>query len=279
MILIDDRAGSKDLIHHPPLNILGSLCKLSGSGSGDTKSSADACFTGQGPEGPILIGIEVKALPDLISSIDSGRLQGTQIPAMLSSYDICYLVYYGVYRPHPGSGCLQIYRKSKTTDRYYWQDYSLGPSRPIPYTYHERFLASPSFLSTGVIPHRVSNIEECAYWIGNVLYPVWTKPYHLHRGMNAFDNSRGLGRIATRAKTPDTNGNGCNGSDREHALLVRRANIAKDLPGIGYERAMKVAAYFPSVHAMMTADISDWMLAGLGKVLARATYESIRERK
>ena len=73
-MLIDDRAGSRDLIKYEPVRSTGELCRL---------DSADVCLTGNGPNDAVLIGVEVKSIWDLISSINTGRLQATQIPAML----------------------------------------------------------------------------------------------------------------------------------------------------------------------------------------------------
>ena len=58
----------------------------------------DLCWMGCGPDGPCSVGVERKALSDLVSSIQSRRLSGHQLIGMLESYDYCFLVVEGVWR-------------------------------------------------------------------------------------------------------------------------------------------------------------------------------------
>lgn len=87
MILVDTRAGSKDLIK--PLRDLGLDVQE------DTLEYGDLAFRGRGEGGkPLLIGIEHKKLSDLVQSLE-GRLPGHQLPGMVQMYDRCWLIVEG----------------------------------------------------------------------------------------------------------------------------------------------------------------------------------------
>lgn len=84
MILVDDRAGSCELI--APLQALGLTVEST------RLSAGDVAFEGKGPAGkPVLVGIEYKKIPDFISSCRTQRLQDIQLPRMREEYDNCWL--------------------------------------------------------------------------------------------------------------------------------------------------------------------------------------------
>lgn len=279
MLLIDNMAGSRNLILHPPLNDP-SIAQLS------HLESADVMFSGNGPEGPILIGIEIKSLPDLISSIGSGRLQDEQIPKMVGdivrgippNYDLAWLAYYGEYRPNPETSKLQIRltKNNRSTGQPYsfWCDYnptqSQSPHAILEYSYIESFFASPSFLSTGIRAVRLSSIEECAQWI-YALYKTWARPYASHKSMRVFN------KISDIVELPASKLSNSQLSDNGDIMALAR--VANSMPGIGFEKAMRVAKYFSSIEEMMAADQAEWVRAGLGKVLAKSVWGLIRRRK
>jgi len=241
MVYIDDRAGSKSLVRYSPLDQTGELCRL---------DSADAMFPGNGPKGEVLIGIELKSILDFISSVSTGRLQATQIPAMLSTYDHSWLLIYGGFRPHRRTGQLLVERGTN------WRKYELG-KRPVPYTYVEAMLLDITML--GVHVRTVNNYGEAAQWIG-VLHRWWSKPWAKHKGMRTFDRSQDL------VLTP--------GLDQRTYV---RAKIAATLPGVGFERGIAAAQHFTSVKAMVNATEQEWMeVAGVGKVVARAAVEAVK---
>lgn len=241
-ILIDDRAGSSDLIVHPPLSSLGSLCRL---------DSGDVCFTGNGPGNqPTLVGVEVKTVLDLIASCNNGRLQARQIPRMLDDYDVVYLLYYGVYRPSVRGEDLQI-RKGKR-----WVGYRIG-KRTVPYGYVEQMLMTLSAL--GVRIKHVHDTREAAKWLGE-LHRWWSKKWEEHRGLKVFDNSRQPSMMP--------------GVDRETMV---KAMVASQLPGVGYKRAMAAARYFASIREMVNAGAEEWeKVEGVGKVVGKAVEEACR---
>lgn len=242
-VLIDDRAGSADLVKYPPLDKLGVLTRL---------DSADIAFSGNGPDGAVLVGVEVKSVWDLLSSSNTGRLQGTQIPAMLKEYDVSWLLSHGVYRASARDYGLLVQRRGR------WKQFSIG-SRPVPYGYLESLLID--VVLTGVKVKHVLDIREAATWIG-VLYRWWSKPWGKHKGMRTFDRSREVSLM------PGVDG----------GMLVR-ARVAAQLPGLGFERAVAAARYFPSIADMMNATAKEWAeVPGIGKVIADAAVVAIRTK-
>jgi hypothetical protein len=303
MIFIDSRAGSgprtvtrrtesgykytkeyKGLIDFPPLNIcldcsstfewkviqgekvwqcsqspnhssLGQLTRLENGG--------DICFTGNGPNGPILIGVEVKEIRDLVSSLVSGRLQAIetgQIPMMLKTYDVSWLLYYGSYRENSDNGWLQTKKIviEKGVKKVTWVDYMIG-NRTVPYTYHEAFLCSPSFTNTGMLSKRVYDLAEAASWIG-VLYRCWSKDYSKHKSMRTMNMSNDISLMP-----------GIDPRTRQRALT------AASFPGIKFERGLRAAQHFKSIREMVNADADEWAkIQGIGKVLGKAVEEAVK---
>lgn len=242
-IFVDDRAGSKELATLPATAHCCELVRL---------SSGDVCFTGNGPQGIVMVGIELKSIYDLISSMETGRLQATQIPAMLKEYDHVWLLYYGRYRPNHTDGTLEIMGRQGD-----WRTHRVG-TRAVPYGYLEGFLISLTDL--GVHIKHVTDIEEAAAWIG-VAARRWNKPWGQHRSMQTFDRSQ---NIVMSPGTP--------------ADVLRRAQVAAGLPGLGYKRAVAAAHHFSSIGEMLMADKTEWMkIEGVGKGIAEAVTTAIWE--
>lgn len=248
MILIDDRAGSSSLIRKKALQGISELARL---------DSGDICFPGNGPDGDVLIGIEYKSMYELMTSADSGRLQATQIPRMMESYDVCYLLYYGEYQPYMGNradrlGALQVRQGGK------WVDYvhhSRG-KRVAPYGYLSKLLMTIE--AAGLKVQRVNDEKEAAVWIRNA-YEWWSKPWRRHSSMRHLHHHGGA---AMMPNLP------------EDVLL--RTKIAAQLPGVGYNRALAAARHFPTVGSMLTASEKQWMgIEGIGKGIAKAIREAL----
>src|SRR3989304_1846211 len=97
LITIDHREGKAFFANHLPFGIttMGHL------------EYGDVSFLGNGPNNqPIMIGIERKSIGDLLNSITSGRFAGHQLPGLLNSYGVVYIIVEGLYRPG-GSGLLE----------------------------------------------------------------------------------------------------------------------------------------------------------------------------
>lgn len=232
-----------------------------------------------------MIGVEVKSITDLISSIETGRLQASQIlgpRGIVANYDVRWLLYYGDYRPSPDDGVtLQVLRFSKRHNRDLWMNHSLG-SRTVPYGYVAAFLASPSLTELGVNTQRVADMREASAWIG-VLHRLWSKPYDKHTSMRVFDSTRDKRAGGT---------NGGNGSGAASPLTLSAlphsldpiteqiARTAATLPGIRFERGVAAARHFQSIRAMVTADAKQWEeVPGIGKVLSRSIVDTVRRER
>ena len=230
MIILDDRTGSVELLQYfPP-----------GSAKLGRLKFGDASFIGKGMDGiPVMVGAERKTLPDLVSSLESGRFSGHQLPGLLASFNMVYLIVEGMARARLGQ--LEIKQS--------------GVWRPLGISE----LALDSFLNTlevmaGVIVRQTTNAQRTAYLI-NHLHHWWDKGWDKHKSHLEFYEPR-----PTMAVTRPS--------------LVRR--VAKELPGIGWSRSGPVAEYFGTVHNMVMADRFRWMqIDGIGKGIAEGVVRAI----
>lgn len=237
-IFVDDRAGSNRLLRYPSIRALCQETRLDG---------ADVALIGNGPDGPLMVGVEVKSIFDLISSMNTGRLQGTQVPALMK-YDERWLLYYGSYRPGRG-GTLEVYRKGT------WRRHRIG-NRDVPYGYVESFLLN--LVVTGINVKHAFNEEEAVEWIA-CLHRWWSKPWTKHKGLRTLDRSKQSSLLPSM--------------DAETKLRVK---VASQLPGVGFERALAAAQYFPTVEAMINARVEEWAaIPGIGRVIAKAIRQAI----
>lgn len=250
-VLIDDRAGSRSLASLPPLDSLAVLTRL---------DAGDVCLAGNGPRGPVSVGVEVKSLADLIASIDTGRLSETQVPPLLHAYDVPYVAFYGEYRCGEG-GVLETRFSAEGGKR--WGVFRAG-TRKYYYRGLESYLLTLSALGVRV-RHDVSP-ASCASWLG-ALAAWWAKPWSEHTGLHQLDCSREPSLLP--------------GFDDETMARVR---VAAALPGLGFSRGQSRAAaaalHFPSIAAMMTADERAWQeVPGIGKGLAAKLVAFVRAER
>lgn len=243
MLLIDDRAGSRDL--KPHLDRLKVPCALGRLEFGDV------AFVGRGPNDDwIKVGIEYKSLPDVLACITTGRFAGHQLPGMLRhdvasrEYDVTWLLVQGIWRVDMHSGVLQVPRR--TNGGTAWVPVQVGPrgymGRDL-----EGFLLTITQQS-GIRIAKVGSETEAAAWLAT-LYHWWTdKTWDQHKSLQTFDLSGPL--IQT-----------------ESPKFTRR--VAKELPGVGWVKSERVVEHFGCVTAMAEADEKEWArVPGIGKVLA-----------
>lgn len=246
MILVDDRDGSRDLLECTALRGIGVLGRL---------DFGDVMLTGHGPDAStIVVGVEVKSVSDLLSSISTGRLGGHQIPGMLKMYDYSWLLVHGSVRPG-SNGELEVRGKGKT-----WRKFHLG-KRPVPWSYLEGFLLT-AVMTSPLNLKWVYNFDEAARWIA-VLDHWLEKPWDKHRGLSVFDTSGSV------APLPQSN-----------AINTQIARTAASFPAIGWDRAWKAAEHFDSVIEMVNASESEWKtIKGIGPVIAKSVSGIVRRRK
>ncbi len=233
MILVDDRAGSKELIKYFT-NVEAHLVR---------QPYGDVAFLGEGPKGELIpIGIEVKTVADVLSCIMDGRFAGHQLPGLIRHYSVIYLIVYGEVRmdqhgilcvPRKG-GLKPVYKGSRA---FMWRDF-------------HSWLFTMEMLG-GVKVRMVKTKRETGL-LCLALYKWWTsKGWEEHQAHLAFDTSH------SPALLPEYN-------------LVTR--VAKELEGIGWKKAQLVGGKFKSVLEMVMAEGVEWEeIEGIGgKIAVRA---------
>jgi ERCC4-type nuclease len=236
-VFVDPRVGSGDLI--PTLRALGCPAES------QPLDFADCMFVGNGKDGPVAVGIELKQLKDILQCVSTGRFSGHQLPGLVQTYNEVYLVVEGHYRPNPQDGVLEE-RWGRD-----WKAVTLG-NRQWMYRDFENFLTTVE-VRGGVRLRRVRDRQETARVVAG-LYKWWSDEFQNHTSHIAINRSR------------DT------------ALLVKpslRFQVACVLPGLGLMRAGQAAGKFPSTLAMMAASAQDWIMPGIGKKTAEGIIKAI----
>lgn len=240
MILIDSRTGSKEFftrIRKPR-----KLVRL---------SFADFMFVGNGPTGPVAVGLERKTVGDLRDSFITGRLSGHQLPGLLDSYNVTYLIIEGKMKEDRRTGALMVWgRRNK---RGAWtQDLASQVS----------YGSIMGFLTTienycGIRVRFTENMSQTAQLVMD-LNKWWAKGWADHKSLCMFNTAS---EYHVGMKRPS---------------LLRK--IAADLPGIGWKRSEAVEDEFNSIQEMMNADEDHWaFIPGIGKGIARSVTRAIRK--
>jgi ERCC4-type nuclease len=205
----------------------------------------DVAFLGKGDGKPVAVGIELKGLNDVLQCIQSGRFSGHQLPGLLKDYDVVYLIVEGAWRPGKEGTLERLGRGG-------WQTLVLG-TRVWMYRELDNWLASIESM-TGVRLRRTESERETAAVILN-LYHWWTdKEWEEHRSHLAFDRSSRPVLV-------------------KPSLTVR---VAKELTGIGWEKAGAIARHFGSVRGMAMAEEKQWReIDGIGDVLSKRIVQEL----
>ena len=236
-MIVDDRAGSRELVFISPLDEIACLSRL---------EAGDVSITGNGPTGLLSIGVEVKSVDDLLQSEGNGRLRD-QLESMLKAYDVNWLLTYGQYRAGPFNR-LEIMRGR-------WRTHRIG-KHDVPYGYLEGTLLTANV--AGISHKHVYDEEQAAAWLA-VLERWWDKPWGKHRAFHKFN------RAGDQSVIPDIAPD-----------VLQRMRIAADLPGVGWERALAAAVSFPSVKSMINATEREWCdVPGIGKVIAKQIIRAV----
>ncbi len=248
-IAIDYRTGSKELVPlFLPYGIQPAITKL---------EFGDLAFEGNGPGGRCAVVIERKQVGELVSSIQSRRLSGHQMPGMAESYDYCYLIVEGIWRPGP-DGELQIGQGGFEAESSFGGRWVRGHGRAqFLYRSVDNYLATLE-LHAGVICRRTLSPTETVAMVVD-LYHWWNEK--LWEG-----HSSHLGVYAPAVV-------------RKMNLSRRRVSLAEkwamQLPGVD-TKAERVAEYFRSARVMANAGVKDWLeINGIGPVIAKGAVEAI----
>jgi ERCC4-type nuclease len=239
-VLVDDRVGSADLVGH--LRHWG--CPVEKT----RLEYGDAAFAGNGRDGAVSVGVEVKKTHDALNCMGDGRFAGHQLPGLLSNYDRIWLVVEGNYRPDFGTGLLLAPGERR-------KEVVTGAKRHM-YRDLDNWLTSMEVLA-GVRVRRTGDRYETARFVAD-LYGWWQKEWSDHKSHHAIHDDWG-------SVVPLTKPN-----------LARR--FAAQLPGIGYEKSGWIVKSFPSVQAMVGAAEKEWVaVPGIGKTLAKRIWDAIRQ--
>lgn len=244
MVFIDDRTGSIELKRH----FKGVSVEVQRLAFGDFY------FIGNGKDDtPITVGIERKTLPDLLSSIASGRLVGHQIPGMINTYNNCILLIEGIHRGNPDTNELELYTN--------------GTWKPLNYTRTKWRIQDmwnwveslEEFTSFKV---KYSTSEICSARMVMSMFHWWNKPYNKHTAMKAVKVEKDI--KPKFGLVP----------------LSPMARLYAELPGVGVERADALAKRFPSVKKLIFANDDDLCsVDGIGPVTAKKIQDFLMKGK
>lgn len=263
MLIIDRSVGSKDLASHPllqPISVLDDLVSAGG----------DIVFSGNGPHGDVTFAIELKSVGDLLKSMISGRLQGIdgQIPKMMKSYDVNYLLIYGEYKLLPDSLSGLVYRDDPCKG---WRQANR------PYSYLESFLMG--LTDAGIRVHRVLDIESAVGWI-LACHNRYSRPWDSHKIFRVLQKHPPPVKVL---KSSNAFVESVLDSARKEDLSVEVKQIMKtasSFDNVSYERALRIAQRFRSVKDMINATFDEWMeVKGIGKVIARQMVETMKRER
>lgn len=207
----------------------------------------DISFCGRGPKSVITVGVELKSISDLISSIRTGRLAAHQIPGLLEHFDLQWIVVEGAWKVS-ASGAIEVLRGKK------WSKQVAG-KKPVMYREITSWMASVS-AQTGIHFWRTLSRTETAHWISNV-YWCLQKRWEEHKSLKVFNLAGKPVLLPEVSKT---------------------AEVAHVVDGIGWDKALRMAQHFGSIRSLVNADEKALMgIDGIGKTLARRVVESWEE--
>ena len=203
----------------------------------------DFIFTGvtevDGQTQPVKVCGERKKMGDMVNCIDDGRHVAQMQAANEAGFDYYFLVLESVWRTDKG-GQVQ-YRRGRN-----WVPTGMHRTRLEAYLNQLHYLL-------GVQVKQSANVKETAAVIKGVYQFFQTTE---HSSLKKFYTSPVSGLLL---KPPS---------------LVRR--VAKELPGIGWERSLLVEETFDSVRTMVNAPLEEWLeIEGIGKGIATKVQEEL----
>lgn len=209
---------------------------------------ADIAFQGNGPDGPVSIGIERKQFRDMIDSMASGRFSGHQFLGLMNSYDYVYILIEGLFKVG-NDGYL---RRPKGSS---WVVVQLG-NRSLSSKYLYNWLNEMSVMCQVRHEFQVS-IKAAGLWIDG-LYSWWQKPWDNHSAMNQFYVPPAPARAFFRPPSE----------------FVR---MIKEIEGVGWDKAKEIGRKYSCMEELCRATIKELMgVKGVGKVLAGRILSSLK---
>jgi ERCC4-type nuclease len=216
--------------------------------------AGDFQFTGEGPEAPVVVGVERKRVTDMLNSIRTGRFSGEQLPKLLRIYDYVFLVLEGTatWRTNFRSGLLERRKGSS------WEPLMIGKQ-----------------VFTGLeLDSYLNDIVTCT-------------PIKVHLTRDAEDTvSYVLGLMHSFSKPWEKRNHHVAIHRPTEYVQVRKAStlrrILYTLDSVGWERSSAAEDYFLSkyphspVEGMMQAAISEWTkIPGFGREISKKVWEQL----
>jgi ERCC4-type nuclease len=220
----------------------------------------DFCFDGRGIDkngNPdiVMVGVERKALADLIQCMDDARFVGFQLPKMLDTYHFPFLLIEGIWKPD-SEGYVEQLVPSRDGKVYFRQRVYRGRKTVL-------YSALCNHINTMMMKTRLRVIqtadkEATVDAIANLYKWFNDKEWDQHRShLRDYDPANVLGIKSS---------------------LVRR--VAIQLPGVGTERSATVDKAFKSVQALANSNEENWScLEGIGKATAQKIIRALRGLK
>lgn len=237
-ILVDERVGSG--------NMVGLLRHWSVPVDCVRLDYGDAAFIGNGPTGPIRIGIEIKAVRDAVACMIDGRFASRQLPGLVEEYEKVWLLVEGPYTADNNTGLL-LAGVGKNR-----KEVAFGQRR---FMYRElSHWISTMEICAGIRVRNTFDRLDSARFIA-MLYSWYAKPYDKHQSHVALSEQDNFAMLAKPS-------------------LIRR--VAAQLPGIGFTKSEAVAKHFGTVANMANSEESDWMkIEGIGLTIAQRVIKAI----
>lgn len=236
--------GSGDLV--APLVQLGVPARAEPLAFGDVQ------VTGRGPgDRPVLIGVEIKAIGDLLRCMTDLRFAGHQLLGLLPAYEVPFLLIEGVMTSSPTRELLILKNG-------HWEVAPFG-SRPWRYEDVESWLVS--MRRTGLQVVYTADRRGTAAWL-SALWSNWSKPWEEHKShlgiyMKPLDAEAAENPLAVVVE-PVT-----------WKMKVAAALGGSTDGGMGIKRARAAISFFRSVRRMVNASEADWRkVDGIGKRMA-----------
>lgn len=173
--------GSKELLQ--PLRATGIRAELT------TLDSADFAFEGNGPDaGTWSIGVERKTLPDLVASLQSGRLQGLQtehgqggqLGRLRQTYDLAWVLVEGQWTADRQGRICQKRRQQL---------------HPVPGNMTEDGLAKRLLslqLLGGILIERTRDTQHTVHWLASLMRWWTDKEWSEHKTLETTHRPQGL---------------------------------------------------------------------------------------
>ena len=242
MIVVDNRVGSVHLA--PLLEAAGAEVDVRRLDFGDV------AIPGNGPNGPVFIGIEVKRPTDLITSLVTKRLTSRQLPGMLRCYDECVIAVVGRTRPNP-TGSISEWRGQ------WWEI-------PCSLTWAQLEAMKMSLRYQAKVHFVEFNTEDVLIQWLIVAQQWWAREWVSHKS-----------HIPTHVAFVE--------SDLVPAVryeLTHVAQVASLIQGVGTELGRRIAGRFPTVRDMANAPREVWdTIKGMGTRKAAEAFLFFRERR